>query len=268
MSLLLSLFKRITRLFYEFIDGKFQPKVFLKLNDEQFTDADYIIQKMIEINLNKYFPGLKIFGEEDLSQNLIPESFYYRTDDINLDMIDNVETVEILQEELVLFVDPIDSTVNFIKKNFSPVTSLVGITRNSKPFIGFVHYPLYEGRLNNSLTFFNIPSKGIFSFNIFTDEIKLVEIKKKKLSEWEFISSPIYIRHPKMLETYELFENYKSISACGLGNKAMKVVLEDTIFLSNGQSMYLISYIIRNWFVGFVCRTLFSQGIGRWIILF
>jgi 3'-phosphoadenosine 5'-phosphosulfate (PAPS) 3'-phosphatase len=244
MSLLLSVFKRTTKLFYEYKSGEFIANVRTKAKDEKFTDADYTIQKMLEINVNNYFPGLKIVGEEDTSSNIIPESKYYTIEDVDLNIIDENQVEDSQQDELCLFIDPIDSTDSFIKKNFIPVTCLVGITKNSKPFIGFVHYPLYEGKENNSLTFFNIPSKGIFSYNTFTNEIKTVITNQKDLSEWMFVSSSSKT-NSKMLEVFALFENSSRVFASGLGHKAMKSLLEDQVFLSSGKSnpIYLIILI-------------------------
>jgi 3'-phosphoadenosine 5'-phosphosulfate (PAPS) 3'-phosphatase len=238
VSVILSLFKRATKLFYEYKSGEFIANINVKAKDEKFTDADYIIQKMFENNMNKYFPGLKIIGEEDTTTNLIPESKYYTTDEVDFDILKENQIEDQLEEELCLFIDPIDSTEQFIKKNFNPVTSLVGITKNSKPFMGFIHYPLYEGKENNSLTFFNIPSKGIFSHNIFTNEINQVSIRKRELNEWAFVSSGSRTNQ-KMLNVFDLFENSSTVKASGLGNKAIGCVLDDQVFLSSGKSKIL-----------------------------
>jgi 3'-phosphoadenosine 5'-phosphosulfate (PAPS) 3'-phosphatase len=235
VSLVLSLFRRATKLFYEYKKGEFIANINIKDKNEKFTDADYIIQKMFENNLNRYFPGLKIIGEEDTSTNLITQSKYYTTDEVELDLLKENEIENQLEDELCVFIDPIDSTEQFIKKNFIPVTSLVGITKNSKPYIGFIHYPFYEGKENNSITFFNLPSKGIFSHNSFTNEIKSVSTKKRDLNEWVFISSSTRT-NPNMLEVFSLFENTSSIRASGLGNKSIGCVLDDNVFLSSGKS--------------------------------
>jgi 3'-phosphoadenosine 5'-phosphosulfate (PAPS) 3'-phosphatase len=240
MSLILSIFKRTTKLFYEYKNEEYIATVHTKAKNEKFTDADYTIQKMFEVNLDKFFPGLKIVGEEDLSTNLIPESKYYTTDEVDFNIINENEVEDTLQDELCLFIDPIDSTDNFIKKSFCPVTSLVGITKNLKPYIGFVHYPIYEGKENNSITFFNIPSKGIFYYNTFTNEIKSVKTEKRDLSEWVFVSSATKT-NPKMLSVFALFENSSIVGASGLGHKAMNCVLEDQVFLSSGKSKFYLN---------------------------
>lgn len=242
VSLVLSLFKRATNLFYEYKSGQFIANINYKAQDEKFTDADYIIQKMFENNLNRYFPGLKIIGEEDTSTNLITQSKYYTTDMVDFNLLKENEIEDQLDHELCLFIDPIDSTEQFIKKNFSPVTSLVGITKNSKPYIGFIHFPLYEGKENNSITFFNIPSKGIFSHNTLTDEIKTVTTRKRELNEWAFVSSGSRTTE-KMLNVFNLFQNSSIIRASGLGNKAIGCVLDDQVFLSSGKSKNILIYI-------------------------
>jgi len=242
LSLILSLFKRVTKLFYECKSGEFYPKINTKAKDEKFTDADYIIEKMFENNIYKYFPGLRIVGEEDTSTNLIPDSQYYTTDEVDFDILKETELIsgleDVLVDDLCLFIDPIDSTEQFIKRNYLPVTSLVGITKDSKPFIGFIHYPLYEGKENNSLTFFNIPNKGIFSHNIFTDEIKQVNFSKKDVNEWIFVTSSTNT-NKNMIDVIDSFENSARVTASGLGNKAMACVLYDQLYLSSGKSKNL-----------------------------
>ena len=63
---------------------------------------------------------------------------------------------------LKLFMDPIDSTREFIKKSFSPVTTLLGFTLDNKPFFGFIHFPYIEEKSGLTETFFNFPKKGVF----------------------------------------------------------------------------------------------------------
>lgn len=48
---------------------------------------------------------------------------------------------EIDPQNLSIYIDPIDSTNEFIKKNFKPATTLVGITKDTIPIVGFIYFP-------------------------------------------------------------------------------------------------------------------------------
>ena len=80
---------------------------------------------MFENNFNHYFPELLIVGEEDMSKvvntdgfenymsiidNLDPQDFLN-----NLKFFDNFDEIDF--KRLKLYMDPIDSTKNFIKKD-------------------------------------------------------------------------------------------------------------------------------------------------------
>jgi 3'-phosphoadenosine 5'-phosphosulfate (PAPS) 3'-phosphatase len=94
---------------------------------------------------------------------------------------------ELDTSELCIYIDPIDSTSEFINRNFAPVTSLIGITLNQEAFMGMVHFPFYKGDKNNSLVFFNIPTRGNFIYNTETNDIK--SITTVFSDKWDFMTS-------------------------------------------------------------------------------
>jgi 3'-phosphoadenosine 5'-phosphosulfate (PAPS) 3'-phosphatase len=142
--------------------------------------------------MNQHFPEVKIIGEEDMSKTIDYDVKYITNTDkfeFMLDETDIPEEVrEIKTEDLCLYVDPIDSTEQFIKRNYAPVTSLIGIALKGDAYIGMIHFPFYKGEKANSLVFFNIPMRGIFTFNTDTNEIKKVEYKAQN-DELVFVSS-------------------------------------------------------------------------------
>ena len=181
--------KKTNSIFDDVLKDKIKIDVFKKGDNDKFTNVDWMIQKMLENYMNEYFPQVKIIGEEDTSKIINCDSNYLTLDSIvNSDFIkkEDIEpnSQSINAEELCIYVDPIDSTSNFIKKIFNPVTVLIGITKLNKPFIGIVHFPSKNGE---SISYFNLPGRGIFSYNFKNDDIKKEEYKLN--NEWKFISS-------------------------------------------------------------------------------
>lgn len=169
-------------------NGQFKLEIFSKGNDDSFTSADYIIQKMFENNLEKYFPEIRIIGEEDTSSNTIKDSEYFAVDSeeqIDFDLFKSdlfsPEADNIKLEDIVFYIDPIDSTSSFIKKNYTPSTVMIGLTIKEEPYLGILHYFCWEGKNDKTKTIFNLPGKGIFEMNLDTNEMcQMNFIKKNK----------------------------------------------------------------------------------------
>lgn len=141
---------------------------------------------MFELHLKRYFPNIKIIGEEDTSKEIIKESEYYKVDemeDINFNLIQESlfsdESKKVDSDQLVFYIDPIDSTSSFIKKNFSPSTVMIGMTLNAVPFMGILHYFCWEGKNNKTKTIFNIPQQGIFEYDLDYDLMNEIKFVKK-----------------------------------------------------------------------------------------
>ena len=199
---------------------------------------------MLENYMQAYFPEIQIIGEEDTTKEFIKESEFFsveKEENINFNLIregdipDNLNYID--PNELCLYIDPIDSTEQFLKKNYAPVTSLVGLSLNSEAFIGFIYFPSYQGK-DKQLTYFNIPTKGIFVYDTKTGDVQNVSIEKQDLSLWTFISSGTRTTST-MRDVFKLFDNSKTIQIHGLGNKALEVVLQDYLFLSSGPELGL-----------------------------
>jgi 3'-phosphoadenosine 5'-phosphosulfate (PAPS) 3'-phosphatase len=163
-------FKQVNSIFSEVSKGNFDPKVNIKGKGEKFTDADWIIQKVFENYMNTYFKNIQIIGEEDTSVEIVKESRYFTNlNDENIledvvgknDIPEEFETLNL--DELKIFIDPIDATGQFIKRNFEPVTCLIGVTCKGEPLLGFIHFPFYLGK--SPATFFNIPTKGVYCYD-------------------------------------------------------------------------------------------------------
>ena len=184
--------KKSNNLFKKIHNEEIKLEKFSKGPDDHFTTADYIIQKMFENNLEKFYPEIKIIGEEDTTKDTIKESEYYKVDsenEINFNFLntifkENEKTKNFSMEDLAFFIDPIDSTSNFIKKKYAPVTVMIGLTKNEIPFFGILHYFSWEGNNEISKTIFNYPGEGVYEINLDAkkgnEEIKKMEFKKQE----------------------------------------------------------------------------------------
>ncbi|XP_036405888.1 3'(2'),5'-bisphosphate nucleotidase 1 [Megalops cyprinoides] len=121
-------------------------------NDLQ-TVADRLAQKSICASLSRQFPKVTIIGEEDLPPETVEE-----------DLIENGQHEEILQkpcpaeyssvreEELVVWVDPLDGTKEYTEGLLDHVTVLIGIAYNGKAIAGVINQPFFNYQLGADAT--------------------------------------------------------------------------------------------------------------------
>ncbi len=240
MSLILHYLKRSNQLFKKVKSNEFPVNVHYKEKNEKFTEADWILQKMFENYFSKYFPSLRIVGEEDTSDDLIKSSeFFSVNEDVNFNIIEESQIPQDLREinceDLTLYIDPIDSTNQFIQKNFGPVTTLIGITKNTIPLIGFIYFNHFEldGRAPRPLALFNIPQQGLFFYNTDEDKLESISTKKQKEEEWSFISSGSRTSET-LKKIFSVFPNVKTSQAHGIGEKTYLSLVEGSFFFLSG----------------------------------
>ncbi|XP_019372018.1 PREDICTED: 3'(2'),5'-bisphosphate nucleotidase 1 isoform X1 [Gavialis gangeticus] len=113
-------------------------------NDLQ-TKADRLVQMSICSSLSRKFPKLTIIGEEDLPSY-----------DVDEELIENGQYEEILkktcppqystikEEELVVWVDPLDGTKEYTEGLLDHVTVLIGIAYGGKAIAGIINQPYYN----------------------------------------------------------------------------------------------------------------------------
>ncbi|CAB1339924.1 unnamed protein product, partial [Coregonus sp. 'balchen'] len=113
-------------------------------NDLQ-TLADRLVQQSICASLSKSFPKITIIGEEDLPEEAVKE-----------DLIESGQSEEILQkscpleysalteEELVVWVDPLDGTKEYTEGLLDHVTVLIGIAYGGKAIAGVINQPFFN----------------------------------------------------------------------------------------------------------------------------
>ncbi|CAI5684106.1 unnamed protein product [Oreochromis niloticus] len=139
-------------------------------NDLQ-TLADRLAQQSICASLSKRFPKITIIGEEDLPSEETQE-----------DLIETGQSEEILQrscppeysqlkeEEIVVWVDPIDGTKEYTEGLLDNVTVLIGIAYGGRAIAGVINQPFYNYKLGAGTqlgrTMWGMLGLGAFGFQL------------------------------------------------------------------------------------------------------
>ena len=229
-------------------NSSLKNSVHIKEENQKFTDLDWLIQKLFENTFHQYFPNITVFGEEDTSININISSDHellVKMKQINPSkpLLDNEEGWNFCvksSQQITLFIDPIDATNQLILHNYEPATVLVGICIDSKPTIGFIHYPFETKRFTYPITIFNYPSKGVFKYTNNKENKNRVEpLTIPENKKWTFIVSKSRAK-PEMISFIKLFPNSEFVQENGLGNKAVELILNNYVYFSTG--MYTVGY--------------------------
>uniref|UniRef100_A0A8D0L719 3'(2'),5'-bisphosphate nucleotidase 1 n=1 Tax=Sphenodon punctatus TaxID=8508 RepID=A0A8D0L719_SPHPU len=139
-------------------------------NDLQ-TKADRLVQKSICSSLARKFPQVTIIGEEDLPLG-----------DVEEELIEDGQYEEIMkkpcppqykdikEEELVVWVDPLDGTKEYTEGLLDHVTVLIGIAYGGKAIAGVINQPYYNYEAGADAvlgrTIWGILNLGAFGFQL------------------------------------------------------------------------------------------------------
>lgn len=117
-----------------------------KGKDDYQTEADRSAQRCIVASLAAQYPKVNIIGEEDG-----PDEGDVASDWIISDADKEVLSLEcpadlrsVKEEEIVVWVDPLDGTSEYTQGFLEHVTVLIGISVNEKPVAGVIHQPYYK----------------------------------------------------------------------------------------------------------------------------
>lgn len=113
-------------------------------NDLQ-TKADRLVQKSICASLARKFPKLTIIGEEDLPAGEVDEELIEagHSEEI-LKYACPAQYNNIKEEDLVVWVDPVDGTKEYTEGLLDHVTVLIGIAYGGKAIAGVINQPYYN----------------------------------------------------------------------------------------------------------------------------
>ncbi|XP_018599249.2 3'(2'),5'-bisphosphate nucleotidase 1 isoform X2 [Scleropages formosus] len=186
-------------------------------NDLQ-TLADRLVQKSICASLSQHFPKVTIIGEEDLPAEAVEE-----------ELIENGQSEEILQkpcpseyinikeEELVVWVDPLDGTKEYTEGLLDHVTVLIGIAYNGKAIAGVINQPFFNYQLGPGTTL-GRTLWGMLGLGAFGFELKEVEGGKCIITTTRSHSNKL------VADCVQAMEPHDVIKVGGAGNKIIQLV--------------------------------------------
>jgi 3'(2'), 5'-bisphosphate nucleotidase len=137
----------IIRDFYKTHSNDLGAKI--KDDDSPFTEADVKVQTIIIKSLLHFWPNLKIIGEEeeDFKGKIDFDYASLKTNFISDDIFQGLKPTEFNIKDAIVFVDPLDGTVDFLKGELSSVTTLIGVSLKNQANIGIVGR--YFKQINN-----------------------------------------------------------------------------------------------------------------------
>ncbi|CAI9730749.1 2 3' [Octopus vulgaris] len=113
--------------------------------DDLQTEADRSAQRCIIGSLQHHFPKVTFVGEEDLSPDSNTEVFQevdFCKDVLALSCPENLRNIP--DNEIIVWVDPLDGTKEFTQGLLDHVTVLIGISVNGSAVAGVVYQPYYN----------------------------------------------------------------------------------------------------------------------------
>ncbi|ODN02330.1 3'(2'),5'-bisphosphate nucleotidase 1 [Orchesella cincta] len=136
------------------------------VNDLQ-TKADRCAQQYIVQRMKQSFPKATIIGEEgeDVSENLdgLLSPATTPSEPLFPEILTKAvpeKLLEISEDNIVIWVDPLDGTQEFTKGLVGHVTTLIGIAFDGRPVGGVIHQPFYEADGVKGRTMYGIPEVG------------------------------------------------------------------------------------------------------------
>jgi 3'-phosphoadenosine 5'-phosphosulfate (PAPS) 3'-phosphatase len=205
------------------------------------TVADTAAQKIIVSSLLKSFPSLRIIGEEDESVDRHDQS---GSVDLKLDLDldfqsgfqDSMLPNELDLDDIVVYVDPLDGTREFVEGRLDNVQCLVGACYRNTPFMGAIGLPFNNAEGDVEIVY-GIVGRGIGKFRVNADTIMnkmdLPELKSFAEGDPIFLSSgdsnaSLLVDSIRVMESLLPNAQRQIMGACG--NKMMKVMTgESTI---------------------------------------
>ena len=251
ISIMLQAFSYIDEYAKKVKEEKVENKMFIKEENEKFTELDYLTQTLLVNTIQKFYGNLniKIIGEETLNEeynkiiidpnNEDKKEFLSSIDKISKDInfnfppefnLDSKRLKKINNSEISFFFDPIDGTKSLLKKKYYPVTTLLGVRIDNMPFIGFIHFVFDK----DNKTFFNFPTLGIYEYNPLLKIFDKKEIKSDE-NKFNFVISSTRATK-EMIDFIKTFPNNEYENESGLGTKMIKCLLEDKIYFTTGKN--------------------------------
>ncbi|BFG02031.1 putative inositol monophosphatase 3 [Drosophila madeirensis] len=107
--------------------------------NDPFTDADGRSHCVMKQGLQRIFPRVRIYSEEDKEH--CKESHSYDLDPTVLHETAQVPDVSVNAQDVTVWVDPLDATKEFTEELYEYVTTMVCVAVAGRPVIGVIHSP-------------------------------------------------------------------------------------------------------------------------------
>ncbi|XP_053568487.1 3'(2'),5'-bisphosphate nucleotidase 1 isoform X2 [Bombina bombina] len=186
-------------------------------NDLQ-TKADRLVQQSICASLARKFPKLTIIGEEELPSEEVEEGLLElgQSEEI-LKYTCPTQYTGIKEEELVVWVDPLDGTKEYTEGLLDHVTVLIGIAYEGKAIAGVINQPYYNYQAGNDAvlgrTIWGVLSIGSFGFEL------------KEVSDGKHIITTTRSHSSKLVnDCIAAINPDKVIRVGGAGNKIIQLI--------------------------------------------
>ena len=124
ISVLFQFFSKVDAFGKKIQNGTIKNNVHIKEENQKYTDFDWLVQKSFENVFQKYFPSIRILGEEDTSVDINITNDHELLKSMN----DIDSTKQFLTNEfkctipsnktVTVFIDPIDATNQLVKNNY------------------------------------------------------------------------------------------------------------------------------------------------------
>ncbi|XP_029351962.1 3'(2'),5'-bisphosphate nucleotidase 1 [Echeneis naucrates] len=186
-------------------------------NDLQ-TLADRLAQQSICASLSRRFPKITIIGEEELL-----------FEDVKEELIENGQADDILQkscpegykglkeEELVVWVDPLDGTKEYTEGLLDNVTVLIGIAYGGRAIAGVINQPFYNYQVGAGAvlgrTMWGMAGIGAFGF-------QLQEVP----GDQRIVTTTRSHSNKVVTDCVDAMEPHEVIRVGGAGNKIIQLV--------------------------------------------
>ncbi|XP_056621070.1 3'(2'),5'-bisphosphate nucleotidase 1 [Triplophysa dalaica] len=186
-------------------------------NDLQ-TLADRLVQKSICASLSKSFPKVTIIGEEDLPAESVED-----------DLIETGQNSGVLQkpcpnqytnlkeEELVVWVDPLDGTKEYSEGLLDHVTVLIGIAYGGTAIAGVINQPFYNYQIEAGATL-GRTLWGVIGLGAFGFQLQEVPDGKRIITTTRSHSNKLVTSAVQAMDPHDV------IKVGGAGNKIIQLV--------------------------------------------
>lgn len=190
------------------------------VNDLQ-TQADRSSQQCIVTSLQKQFPKITIIGEEQLGlADAVNESHIVTEADLEVlqkasILPDELKLVD--DEDICIWVDPLDATTEFVQGIFDHVTILVGIAVHGKAVAGVIAQPFYNYTAGPNVSVGRViwAIVGLGSFGV---------VPKHPPPDQRVITATRSRMSPAVLRTINACEPTKILQVGGAGHKVLLLI--------------------------------------------